>query len=1663
MAPSLFFHRFMYPVALISLALSLNFVGASLARGADASSDSIWIEGENTSSIEPASIKPTLMPGPANVLSGGKWLQLSIDPANVDAAVPATGVVLSYAVNAVTAGDYEVWTHIGYEQIRSPFDWRIDQGPWQTVQNTAYTVDVQEIGIWAPVAWLDLGKQTLTAGNHTLQIRVNKTKDKDGKTAQFITAYDCFLLTSKPFHPDGINKPGDTSWMTDADKAAAAQTFEVPSGTTSQTSISLAGSWQYTGDDEVQVDDRLGPTKSIPNPDGFNWHAMAVPGDRNALLPADAYVHRYYLRTRVKVPADLADHSFILHVPAENLVATVFVNGQQCGSTKLNFAVWDCDVTRAIKPGQVNEIWVAFKDAFYGFSDDKDVKHPQYIPYSFWGQGVTFNLDVPVSGRYETGFPTTSPELIVAGKAYTSDVFAKPSVQNKTLALEITVHNPTGAPITGQLTNEVVPLAGGAAEKTFASKDVSIPAGQDAVVEISEPWANPKLWWPDDPQQYNVVTHLSVGGKEIDQRTTKFGFREWTWDGNNFKINGIPFHGFADTELPPVKDLKSHGETMLRVWAPDSKTEALLDECDADGMPVRRTGIFDGEGANYRLTTPGLWDNYRQELMAWAKGQRNHPSIFIWSMENEITFINGHVFGQDNITTPEMKKAADMLMQLDPTRPVMTDGGNANLDESLPVYGGHYMEPPFNTFPEGCYDRAGFAHRQVWPITKAKPVLLGEAAFIAGDPLADLATVGGEQTFLGQGEARPGIALILRMLSEGYRWNDVSFTFWTDGQIPTYYKAWSPVAILSRQWNWSFGSGEQVKRTFGIFNDSRSTDPITFNWNLVLNGQKAGDGSSNHTVAPGMNEKFDMTLPMPEVAAREEGVLTLTLVQGGKTVFEDTKDVSVLPPTAVTLKTMGRPEAGHIALFDPKGDVKDFLSGLNIPFTLLPDLKQIPVRTKVLIIGNDALDPTTATSSQLSGWASTGNGHALIVLEQENPLKFQGLPGEMTTDTNHGCMGFEEDSTHPALAGLQNKDFSTWGPDSYLYQNAYVKPVSGGKSLVQCDMDLADSALVEMQAGKGTMLLSQLLVGQKIKTSAVAQRLLLNLLAYGDSYRQTFLDTSIVAADNPFLLKAIDTTGLKYTQAADPLAALGKPGSIVIINATPANLKTLAGNLPKVQAFTKGGGWIILNNLTPDGLADFNRLVGVNHIIRPFRKEKVTWPGIRNPLTAGLSGGNVVLGSGQQIFSFKAGEYPDPDGYSYVVDLDDIAPFGISTFPTWNNAVNGYTQADGAWQLIENLPTDKLVVPITLPQPEKILQFTWVSDTNYAGTTKIQLTINGKDYVFDTKPNGDPQTFDIPDQPTTTQLTLKALDWQHDPKFKQADGSVNIGIDNIYIKVARPADFYTKVKPMLNIGAMVEYPNGKGGIILFNVKYQASEQNPANVGKKQAIIAAILHNLKAAFSGGKTIIAGGNLTFKPIDISKQANQFRGDQGWFGDKAHSFAALPSGKQTMAGVDFDIYHFSTSVVPEAIMLGGSGIPGNLPDSVKGIPVNLKADALFFLQAARIDAPRNPDEIKNGKKYEMADYIVHYADGKTETVPIYEEIGVANYMQPTPTAIPGAQIAWSSPYDAAKTSYAVAYSMQWNNPHPDVAISSIDLVYGPDRRGIPALLAVTAAQAQ
>src|SRR5665213_566508 len=94
---------------------------------ADSPANYIWIEGEAPASVTPGSIKPAIENvGRPQYLSGGNWLHINIESSDAAKQMPAEGIVLTYNVNAPKAGDYALWNRIGYELVRSPFEWRVD-------------------------------------------------------------------------------------------------------------------------------------------------------------------------------------------------------------------------------------------------------------------------------------------------------------------------------------------------------------------------------------------------------------------------------------------------------------------------------------------------------------------------------------------------------------------------------------------------------------------------------------------------------------------------------------------------------------------------------------------------------------------------------------------------------------------------------------------------------------------------------------------------------------------------------------------------------------------------------------------------------------------------------------------------------------------------------------------------------------------------------------------------------------------------------------------------------------------------------------------------------------------------------------------------------------------------------------------------------------------------------------------------------------------------------------------------------------------------------------------------------------------------------------------------------------------------------------------------
>jgi beta-galactosidase len=722
------------------------------------------------------------------------------------------------------------------------------------------------------------------------------------------------------------------------------------------------------------------------------------------------------------------------------------------------------------------------------------------------------------------------------------------------------------------------------------------------------------------------------------------------------------------------------------------------------------------------------------------------------------------------------------------------------------------------------------------------------------------------------------------------------------------------------------------------------------------------------------------------------------------------------------------------------------------------------------VVGRDALQAGDSTSTRLAVLAS--EGRSVVVLDQSHPLKYQALPAELEpaprTKKNEfgtavpaaeGRTAFLEDLSHAAVRGLKDQDFFTWGPEQLVFRNAYLKPTRGGKSLVQCGPRLEYSALVEVPVGPGVLYLCQLNVGSRLAENAVAQHILLNLLRSAAAYRLEPAQVAATLAD-PALARAVEAIGLEYAPVDDPLAAIQDPArSIALVSATSAHLQRLAANPERLAAFWQRGGTLFLCGLNPEGLADFNRIVGVNHVIRPFKRERVTFPAVRHPLTAGLTTGDIVMLSGQRIFGWTADEYVAADVFSHVVDLDDIAPFATSDFAAFDNLVNGFVGADG-WPLIIDFEHPKdgrpYEIHLDLPQTETIVEYTHDPSVNYNPTTKIALVFDGQDRVeYELPPTGEPLTVAVNPPRRARRVTLQLVSWLSDPAKRPL-----IGIDNLALRVQRPPEWQATVRPMLNLGGLVHYPRGNGGVVLCNLKFQDTETVPINLTKKRAILAAVLRNLKAPFAGGKTVLAGAKLACTPVDIHTRATTYKDERGWFGDRRRTLRALPSGDHVLGGVKYHLYEMPTSPVPQVLMLGGPGVPGNLPQEIRDIPIGQKADALFFLHTARLDRRMDEREREERRRFELCRYVIHYADGQTADVPVFCELDIDHFLQRDPAALPGAQLAWAGRFENSDESAAV-YARQWNNPRPGIEITSVDLLPGKDRdRGVPALLAVTAA---
>lgn len=218
--------------------------------------------------------------------------------------------------------------------------------------------------------------------------------------------------------------------------------------------------------------------------------------------------------------------------------------------------------------------------------------------------------------------------------------------------------------------------------------------------------ANVRLWSPDDPYLYTVVTQLFVGKRLIDQTETRYGVRWIQWPigktnhSGQFFINGKPFfiNGTADYEHQMGM---SHAFTDEQVSARARQIKAAGYNAFRDAHQphnLRYHGYWDEWGllwwpqmaAHIWFDTPEFRHNFKTLLKQMVKERRNSPSAILWGLENESTLPSD--FAQECV---------QLIRQMDPTaadqRLVTTCNGGTGTDWNVVQnWSGTYGGNPYN-------------------------------------------------------------------------------------------------------------------------------------------------------------------------------------------------------------------------------------------------------------------------------------------------------------------------------------------------------------------------------------------------------------------------------------------------------------------------------------------------------------------------------------------------------------------------------------------------------------------------------------------------------------------------------------------------------------------------------------------------------------------------------------------------------------------------------------------------------------------------------------------------------------------------------------------------------------------------------------------------------
>jgi hypothetical protein len=437
-------------------------------------------------------------------------------------------------------------------------------------------------------------------------------------------------------------------------------------------SINFNREWKFqigdgTGIEAAAFDDAKWDKANLP-------HSFSMP----YFAANRFYVGYGWYRKHFAVPRAWSGKRINLEFDGVFQVAEIFVNGRRIGEHKGGYTGFTFDITDAVKPGgnvvavRVNNHW----DARLA---------PRAGEHTFSGgiyRDVRLVVTAPVHVAWYGTFVTT-PQV---------------SKESGTVNVKTEVVNDSGREKSVTLKTRVVDAKGKTVAQMESTQTIAASA-PNVFDQTSAAVANPKLWSPENPNLYSVKTLVVDGNRPLDDYTSPLGFRwfKFTADqgfflnGEHYYFKGANVHqdhaGWGDAVADSgffrdVKMVKDAGFDFIR-GSHYPHAPAFAAACDQIGILFWSENCFWGTtgfrspwAASAYPTNPEdepeFQESIKTSLRDMIRINRNHPSIIVWSMDNEVFFSSGPVMPK---VRNFLKDLVAYSRELDPTRPAGIGGG----------------------------------------------------------------------------------------------------------------------------------------------------------------------------------------------------------------------------------------------------------------------------------------------------------------------------------------------------------------------------------------------------------------------------------------------------------------------------------------------------------------------------------------------------------------------------------------------------------------------------------------------------------------------------------------------------------------------------------------------------------------------------------------------------------------------------------------------------------------------------------------------------------------------------------------------------------------------------------------------------------------------------